>query len=135
MRQGVTNDSLAKYTRNKLVPEHGLPVDGDQFDLGFGLSNHLGRQRGVVQILGKLLAVVDAPPEEGHDGLRLGGVGLVRIDQDVGIASDRVACRAVAVGDRDAQVVGQVAYGSGGGSLRLAIEGSMNVPALFCTLP
>ena len=79
MRQGVTNDSLAKYTRNKLVPEHGLPVDGDQFDLGFGLSNHLGRQRGVVQILGKLLAVVDAPPEEGHDGLRLGGVGLVRI--------------------------------------------------------
>src|ERR1044072_6014955 len=82
----------------------------------------LGRQRRVADRLFFLLAVGEGPAQERDEGLALGGVRLVLVDEQVGVGGERVGVVAGAVDDRaGAEVVGEVrdrAFGRRGDAVR-----------------
>src|SRR5262249_2852674 len=61
--------------------EERLPRVGDLSDLRLDLLHHRLGQRSVEEGAGVLLPGVDGPPQELHQGLTLGLVGLVLVDE------------------------------------------------------
>src|SRR5712692_6892456 len=78
-----------------------LALVGDLPDLGLDLLDDSCRQRRVEQVRGIPLAFVGRPPQEAHQRLTLGLVGLILVDQQPGEARDRIRSLARRVGQRD----------------------------------
>src|SRR5947209_1155917 len=94
-----------------------LPAGSYRVELRLDLTDYLSGERRVGEVSGVLLAVVHGPPEEVNERLALQGILLILVDEDVGVARNRIRACAAGVRDRDAQVFGRGGerFGGGGG--------------------
>src|SRR3990172_3379728 len=108
----------------------GLSLDGERCERLLNLLHRGWRQRSIVERRRGRLPVMHRPPQEAQEGLALGPVRLVAVDEEVGEGGHRVGALAGGVGDRDA-VVGRDLHsrgGLGGGLERRLDEVPVAVP-------
>src|SRR5499427_10330776 len=95
-----------------------LPLEGDLSDLGLDLLHHGRRERSVEEIRGVLLPVVDCPPQELHEELALGLIGLILVHEEPREARDGIAAIAGGIGQGHTEIGRHVVGGTGGGRRR-----------------
>src|SRR5258705_7530275 len=102
------SDPLSIYSGTQDLPTQGSPQwlapRRDRIDLGFRAGNYLFRQRRILQVLCKLFAVMNSPPEKINQCLSFVGVLLLLVSKNVGVTRNRISVLPGGVRDRDSQV-------------------------------
>src|SRR5262244_878897 len=99
---------LTIFLREGDLLSQGGASGSDRADLCFRSLHYVGRERRVLQISGVSFAVVNSPPKEINQRLALARIFLILVNENVGVARNRIYVRTGSIRYRHAQIFRRV---------------------------